>query len=201
MSARADRRLGGVDHLALLDERVAALAAAEFITRHRCPFRWPAQNRRLLAMSASPRLPLRRLSVEIYDAMVAFETAIRGSGLEPRLLELVKIRASQLNRCAYCIDMHTQDARAAGETEQRLFALPAWQETPFFTARERAALALTEAETLIAGGISDELHDETAAHFTDQERVALIWAIAAINTWNRVSIATGSVPGTYHRAP
>jgi AhpD family alkylhydroperoxidase len=152
-------------------------------------------------MTASPRLPMRRLSVEIYDAMAAFDTAIRGSGLESRLLELVKIRASQLNRCAYCIDMHTQDARAGGETEQRLYALAAWQETPFFTARERAALALTEAETLIADGISEEVHAQAAAHFTDQERISLMWAIAAINAWNRVSIASGSVPGTYHRAP
>ena len=118
-------------------------------------------------------------------------------GLERSLLELVKIRASQLNGCTYCIDMHTKDARAAGETEQRIYALNAWRETPFFTDRERAALAWTEAVTRIGDGVSDELFDEAKGQFSDKELVDLNWAAAAINAWNRVAISFRSVPGTY----
>src|SRR5262249_49746232 len=125
-------------------------------------------------------------------------------GLERALIELVKIRASQINGCAYCIDMHTQDARAGGETERRIYALNAWRETPFYTDRERAALAWAEAVTRIAdGGVPDALYEEVRKHFGEKELADLTWAVAAINAWNRVAISFRSVPGTYkpaHRA-
>jgi AhpD family alkylhydroperoxidase len=118
---------------------------------------------------------------------------------DPRLRELVRIRASQLNGCAYCIDMHTKDARAIGETEQRLYALPAWKETPFFTDRERAALAFTEAVTLVAQNhVPSESYDAVAAHFTPDEIAALVSLIVAINAWNAISVSTRAwVPGSY----
>jgi AhpD family alkylhydroperoxidase len=122
----------------------------------------------------------------------------QSSGLEPSLRELVKTRASQLNGCAYCIDMHTKDARAAGETEQRLYALDAWRETPFYTDRERAALEWTEAITLIS---EDHAPDDVFMHvrqfFSEEEMVNLTLAIASINSWNRLMIAFRAVPGTY----
>ena len=118
-------------------------------------------------------------------------------GLELPLLELVKIRASQINGCAYCIDMHTKDARAAGETEQRIYALNAWRETPFFTDRERAALAWTEAVTRIGEGGGDALFAEVREWFSEKELTDLTWAVAAINAWNRVAIGFRSVPGVY----
>ena len=131
-------------------------------------------------------------------AILGVEKAVRGSGLEPSLLELVKTRASQMNGCAFCIDMHTKDARAAGETEQRLYALPAWRETPFFTPRERAALAWTEAITNVQQGhASDEEYEAARKHFDETELVRLTVAIAQINTWNRIAIAFRAEPGTY----
>lgn len=116
---------------------------------------------------------------------------------DPRLRELVRIRASQLNGCAYCIDMHTKDARAIGETEQRLYALPAWRETPFFTDAERAALAFTEAVTLLAADhVPDQAYDAVAAAFTEQEIAALVSLIVAINAWNAIGVSTRAwVPG------
>jgi AhpD family alkylhydroperoxidase len=120
------------------------------------------------------------------------------AGLERPLLELVKIRASQINGCAYCIDMHTQDARAAGETEQRIYALNAWRETPFFTDRERAALEWTEAVTRIADThASDEIYERVAAHFNEAELVALTFAVVVINSWNRLAISFRPLVGTY----
>jgi AhpD family alkylhydroperoxidase len=118
---------------------------------------------------------------------------------DPRLRELVRIRASQLNGCAYCIDMHTKDARALGETEQRIFALPAWNETPFFTPRERAALAFTESVTLLAGDhVPTEAYEAVAAHFTPDEIAALVSLIVTINAWNAISVSTRAwVPGSY----
>lgn len=133
----------------------------------------------------------------VYQAMRALNTEI-AKGVDPALNELIKIRASQINGCAYCLDMHTLDARAAGETEQRIYALNAWRETPFFTDRERAALALTEAVTLVHDGqVPDAVYDEAARHFEPAELAALVWAIAAINVWNRVAISGRSVPGSY----
>jgi AhpD family alkylhydroperoxidase len=118
---------------------------------------------------------------------------------DPRLRELVRIRASQLNGCAYCIDMHTKDAHAIGETEQRLYGLPAWRETPFFTARERAALAFTEAVTLVADDhVPSEAYDAVARHFTPDEIAALVSLIVTINAWNAIGVSTRAwVPGSY----
>jgi AhpD family alkylhydroperoxidase len=118
---------------------------------------------------------------------------------DPRLRELVRVRASQLNGCAYCIDMHTKDARAIGETEQRLYGLAAWRETPYFTARERAALAFTEAVTLLAGGhVPDGAYEPVAAEFTPDEVGALLSLIVTINAWNAIGVSTRAwVPGSY----
>jgi AhpD family alkylhydroperoxidase len=118
---------------------------------------------------------------------------------DPKLRELVRVRASQLNGCAYCIDMHTKDARAIGETEQRLYALSAWPETPYFTARERAALAFTEAVTLVAGThVPAADYDAVAAEFTPDEVAALLSLIVTINAWNAISVSTRAwLPGSY----
>ena len=129
--------------------------------------------------------------------MTSLGVYLAGSGLEPGLLELVKIRASQINGCAYCIDMHTKDARAGGETEQRIYALNAWRETPFFTERERAALAWTETVTRIGEGVSDAAYDAARGQFAEKQLVDLTWAIAAINAWNRIAISFRSIPGVY----
>ena len=134
-------------------------------------------------------------------AMRALDQYVTQSGLEPALLDLVKIRASQLNGCAYCVDMHTKDARARGESEQRLYALPVWHETPFFTDRERAALAWTEAITLLSGHRpTEELYEGARQHFSEKQLVDLTMAIIAINGWNRLSVAFRTVPGTYRPA-
>lgn len=135
-------------------------------------------------------------------AMRALETYVAQSSLEPSLIELVKTRASQINGCAYCIDMHTKDARAAGESEQRLYALSAWRETPFFSDRERAALAWTEAITLIAeSGASDQVYQTAREHFSKREMVDLTMAVIAINGWNRLAVSFRTAPGSYTRAP
>jgi len=132
------------------------------------------------------------------NAMYALEKAVRRSGLERPLLELVKVRASQINGCAYCIDMHTKDARAGGETEQRLYALSAWRETPFFTERERAALALTESVTLVAQThVPDEVVEEAKRHFDDDELAKLLYAIVVINAWNRLGVTAAEPVGDY----
>ena len=122
-------------------------------------------------------------------------------GFDPKLRELVRVRASQLNGCAYCIDMHTKDARAAGESEQRLYALPAWRETPFFDRRERAALAFTETVTLLAQAhVPQEAYDEVAAELSPDEVAALLSLIVVINAWNAVGVATRAwEPGSYER--
>ena len=119
-------------------------------------------------------------------------------GLERSLLELIKIRASQLNGCAYCIDMHTKDARFKGDAEQRIYALDAWRETPFYTEQERAALAWTEAITNIQSGHApDEVYDELSRNFSEEERMNLTLAITTINAWNRIAIGFRLVPGSY----
>lgn len=133
--------------------------------------------------------------------MYSLEEYIRGCGLERSLLELLKTRASQINGCAYCIDMHTKDARAGGETEQRLYALPAWRETPFYSPRERAALAWAEAVTRVGEShVPDEVYDESRMHFSERELVDLTMAVVAINGWNRLAISFRTVPGTYESA-
>jgi AhpD family alkylhydroperoxidase len=123
------------------------------------------------------------------------------AGIDHRLRELVRIRASQLNGCAYCIDMHTKDARAVGETEQRIYALPAWRETPFFTERERAALAFTETVTLLADThVPDQAYRDLAEHFSPAEAAALISLIVTINAWNAIGVSTRAwQPGSYER--
>jgi AhpD family alkylhydroperoxidase len=119
--------------------------------------------------------------------MNSLEAASRRTKLEPALLELLRLRASQINGCAYCVNMHARDAREGGETEKRLYALPVWAETPFFTARERAALALTEAGTRLSDGpVPDEVFAAAAQQFSEPELAELIWTIAVINAWNRV---------------
>ena len=131
-------------------------------------------------------------------AMRALESYVYECGIERPLLELVKTRASQINGCAYCIDMHTKDARTRGETEQRLYALDAWAESPFFSDRERAALAWTEAVTRVADGhVPDEVYQLARQHFGETGLVNLTLAIVAINGWNRLAIAFRAVPGTY----
>lgn len=148
-----------------------------------------------------PRLDPQNVAPGAYRAMAGLETYIRHSGLEPSLLHLIKLRASQINGCAYCIDMHSKDARAEGDTEQRLYALNAWRETPFYTERERAALAWTEAVTLISQNhVPDELYEEVKTQFSDEELANLTLAIVAINGWNRLAIAFRALPGSYQPA-
>jgi len=133
-------------------------------------------------------------------AVRALDEYVRASGLEPAVIELVKVRASLMNGCAYCVDIHTRDARSKGETEQRLFAVPVWRETPFFSVRERAALAWTEAVTAIGrSGVSDALFDEARTQFSDKELVDLTVAVIAINAWNRIAVTFRSAVGD--RAP
>jgi AhpD family alkylhydroperoxidase len=145
-----------------------------------------------------PRLDYPKISPDAYKAMAALETCIKQSGLESPLLELVKTRASQINHCAYCLDMHTKDARAHGETEQRLYTLSAWRETPFFTERERAALAWTEALTRVAETqVPEDVYEVARKQFTEKELVDLTLAVVAINGWNRLSVAFRTVPGSY----
>ena len=148
------------------------------------------------------RLDYTKASPEAFKAMVQMEGVVRRSGIDPKLLELMKIRASQLNGCAYCIDMHTKDARFKGETEQRIYALDAWRETPFFTEKERAALAWTEAITNIqAGHAPDAVYDELSNNFSEAEVVNLTLAITTINAWNRIAIGFRLVPGIYQPNP
>lgn len=133
-----------------------------------------------------------------FKAMRGLQQYVDDCGLEHSLMELVKMRASQINGCAYCLDMHSKDARAAGETEQRLYALNAWRETPFYTDRERAALAWTEALTQISQQhVSDALYDEARAHFSERELVDLSMCIIAINGWNRLAVPFHSPVGSY----
>jgi AhpD family alkylhydroperoxidase len=129
-------------------------------------------------------------------AMLELEKAVYGSGIEPSLLDLVKIRASQINGCAFCIEMHTREARARGESEQRIYGLDAWRETPWFSPRERAALAWTEAVTLVADTrVPDAVYDEARARFDEKEIVGLTFAVVAINGWNRLNVSFRRAPG------
>lgn len=144
------------------------------------------------------RLNYSSVAPNALKGMLELEKYVANSGLEKTLYELVKTRASQLNGCAYCLDMHTKDARKAGETEQRLYTLSAWRETPFYSERERAALKWTEALTLISEtDVPDSLYDAVSEHFDEKELVALTMAIVAINGWNRLAISFRTVPGTY----
>ncbi len=154
-----------------------------------------------------PRIEYPKAAPGVLKTMLGVEEYLHGCGLESSLLELVKMRASQLNGCAFCLDMHSKDARAAGETEQRLYLLDAWREAPFYSEREQAALAWTEALTLVAADhVPDEVYNEARQHFSEQELVNLSLAVIAINGWNRLAIAFRSPvgqyqPGQYRRKP
>ena len=139
-----------------------------------------------------------KASPEAVAAFRGVETYVRNCGLDHTLIELVKMRASQINGCAFCLDMHSKDARARGETEQRLYTLSAWAETPFFSERERAALAWTEAVTRLADGpVPEPLYEELRRHFSEKETVDLTMAIIAINGWNRLAATFRTPPGHY----
>src|SRR6476646_949519 len=147
------------------------------------------------------RLDFRKASPQADKAMSGLHAFVRNCGLDHGLLELVKLRASQINGCAHCIDMHTKELRADGESEQRLYLLDAWRESPFYSERERAALAWTEAVTLLTEGhVPDEVYEGARAQFSEEELVNLTLAIVTINGWNRISIAFRSVPGAYQPA-
>jgi AhpD family alkylhydroperoxidase len=144
----------------------------------------------------TPRLRIGSLTPDSYRAMSALAGTI--GDLDPVLKQLIFTRVSQINGCAFCIDMHTKDARAAGETEQRLYGLNAWRETPFYTPRERAALALAEEMTnLPTSNVPDEVYEEAARHFEPKELSLVIWAVTIINSWNRIAITSRMVPGSY----
>ncbi|MGX1883297.1 carboxymuconolactone decarboxylase family protein [Streptomyces sp. NPDC055287] len=145
-----------------------------------------------------PRLEWAKLAPDVYKAMITLDAAAK-KGLDPLLVELVKIRASQLNRCAFCIDMHSKDALAAGESVERIVQLSAWEESlHFYTEKEAAALALTEAVTVLTDGfVSDEVYARAAKHFEEPELTRLISLITVINAWNRFGVSTRMVPGHY----
>jgi len=152
------------------------------------------QARFMIEEKQSPRLDIYKAWPEGYRAVGTLQAAVDNSGLEHSLMELVKTRCSQVNGCAYCLDMHTKDARAAGETEQRLYALSAWRETPFFTPRERAALALAESITLVAEThVPDDVIEEAGEWFKPDELAKLVFVIVTINVWNRLAV-TGRTP-------
>ncbi|MFF9084840.1 carboxymuconolactone decarboxylase family protein [Streptomyces sp. NPDC014991] len=160
----------------------------------------PASATETAAGTTRPRLNLAKAAPKAFRALVGFDAAAR-EGLDPSLVELIQIRASHLNHCAYCLHMHTNDARKAGEGEDRLHMIAVWREARhFFTPREQAALALTDAVTRVAdGGVPDSVHAEAASHFDDQELGHVLALILTINTWNRVALATGKVAGTDER--
>src|SRR5512144_2128765 len=148
-----------------------------------------------------PRINYGKSAPGAYEAMDALDRYLQSSDVERSLLMLVQLRASQLNGCAYCLDMHWKDLSAIGEQAQRLYSLDAWRETPYYTERERAALEWTEAVTNIADGhASDFVYDAVRPHFSEKQLADLTLAIAAINAWNRLSIAGRLVPGTYQPA-
>jgi AhpD family alkylhydroperoxidase len=157
-----------------------------------------AQENKSLLPEHTPRLDMAKLAPEVYKAMVRLDAAAR-KGVEPILLELVKIRASQINHCAFCIDMHTKDALAAGESVERIIQLSAWEESQhFYTAKEIAAIELTEAVTVLTDGfVPDEVYAKAAKEFDDTELAHLIAAITTINAWNRFSVTSRNVPGHY----
>jgi AhpD family alkylhydroperoxidase len=144
-----------------------------------------------------PKVDYQKASPGAMHAMLGLQRYTQESGLEHSLLELVKMRASQINGCAYCLDMHSKDARAAGETEQRLYVLNAWREAPFYTPREQAALAWTEAVTVLSDGIPEGLLESVREQFSDKEIVDLTMAIVTINGWNRLAVGLGADVGSY----
>lgn len=150
----------------------------------------------------SARIDYQKAAPGAFQAMLGLEKHVHGCGLEASLLELVKMRASQINGCAHCLDMHSKDARAAGETEQRLYLLDAWREAPFYSERERAALSWTEAVTRVGEThVPDEVYEEARRHFGEEELVNLTWAVVTINGWNRMAIAFRAQPGRHQASP
>jgi AhpD family alkylhydroperoxidase len=148
-----------------------------------------------------PRIDYGKYGQEALQSMYGLEKYIAESGLDHKLIHLIKLRASQVNGCAYCIDMHSIDARALGETEQRLYALDAWRETPFFSDRERAALEWTESLTLVSEThVPDGVYENTRKYFSEKEIVDLTILVSTINMWNRIAISMRAVPGHYHPA-
>ena len=148
----------------------------------------------------NPRLNYAKAAPGAYQAMLKIGEYVHNSDLETSLIRLVEIRASQINGCAFCLDMHTQDARAEGDSEQRLYLIAAWREAPFFSERERAALEWTEAITLVAADhVPDEVYERVRPHFTDAELVNLTMAVNVINSWNRLNVAFRTPAGIYHR--
>jgi AhpD family alkylhydroperoxidase len=144
------------------------------------------------------RIDLMHVNPGIIHAMLGLERQVQKAGLDSKLLDLVRMRASQINGCAYCLDMHSKDARANGETEQRLYGLDAWRETPYYSARERAALEWTEALTLVTEGhVPDEVYERVREQFSEDQLTHLSLAIVAINGWNRLNVAARTVPGNY----
>jgi AhpD family alkylhydroperoxidase len=144
------------------------------------------------------RIDLMHVSPGIIHSMLGLERQVQTSGLDSKLLDLVRMRSSQINGCAYCLDMHSKDARANGETEQRLYGLDAWRETPYYSARERAALEWTEALTLVSEThVPDEVYERVREQFSEDELAHLSLAIVAINGWNRLNVAARTVPGDY----
>jgi AhpD family alkylhydroperoxidase len=154
-------------------------------------------------MELKPRLQMDKAAPEALKAVLQVSAYLHNhSGLESSLLNLVFLRASQINGCAWCIDMHTKDARALGETEQRLYLTSAWREAPFYSERERAALAWTEAVTLVAKDhVPDEIYEEVKQHFNEKELVNLTLAITQINVWNRFNVAFRNIAGSYQPNP
>ena len=148
-----------------------------------------------------PRFNYGKVAPGVYDAMDVVDAYLANCGLDERLQHLVRLRASQINGCAYCIDMHWKDLRALGDTEQRLCSLDAWRECPYYSDKERAALAWTEAVTSITNGhVPDAVYDEVRRHFGDTEVAELTLTVAQINAWNRLSVAARALPGTYQSA-
>lgn len=148
-----------------------------------------------------PRIDYQKLSPGGYKAMLGLELYLNQSRLEKKLLHMIKLRVSQMNGCAFCLDMHWKDLQAEGENEQRMYSLDAWRETPYYTERERAALAWAEAVTdVTAGHVPDRVYEDARQHFSEQEVADLTLAVATINAWNRLSIAFRVVPGTYQPA-
>ncbi len=145
-----------------------------------------------------PRIDVASVAPGVYKAMAGLEVYLRHCGLEESLLHLLKLRTSQINGCAFCLDMHWKDLKSIGESDQRLYSLDAWRETPFYSDRERAAFAWTEAVTKVTEGhVPDEVFERVRAQFSEKEIADLTLAVVAINSWNRISIATRVVPGTY----
>ncbi|GII01611.1 carboxymuconolactone decarboxylase family protein [Planobispora takensis] len=150
-----------------------------------------------------PRMNVAELAPEAYNAMLGLERFLRTSSLPHSTLELVKLRASQINGCGFCVDMHSHDMKQAGESDERIFAVAAWREAPYFTDAERAAFALTEEATRLADrgeAVPDAVWDEAARHYDEETLAALVVAIATINAWNRIGVTTRLVAGSHRHA-